>query len=1244
MNSTIRVLAIGLAAFCAAAHAVVTDISTTPLTNSVSTQVKPNIMFIVDDSGSMASRFMPEEVDGSNVDKARCSNSSCSTTTAGIEGNPPWYAAQFNTIYYNPKVTYLRAVNADGTLMPNFGSPWTSVKVNGFVGSATINLVTGYPEVVYCKDDEDDPYSATLCRRNGINTTNPFVYNSTAANGFPNGTSSGSFRYPRIRGGNPFYYDILPREHCLTADLRDCTLSATPTGSYLHPAPVRYCQNTTDANSNVSISGVTSSRPRCQRTYTTNHKFMRYGNFRRTDIVPATASYGSRPNRTDCAAAPNCTYAEEMTNFANWYAYYSTRMQLMKTGVGYAFVEMDGRYRIGLITINPGSPVSSSKYTPIGTFVGTQRTNWYTRLYGLNPSGGTPLREALSRVGRHYAGKTNGINSGMSVDPVEYSCQPNVAILSTDGYWNGNAGQRIDGTTIGNHDNVNSGYSTRAWGAYDGGLSGANDNLADVAMYYYKTDLRPAGTTGALGTDVSDDNVPGTLNDTNPEQHMLTFTISLGLGGLMQYLPGYQSATFGDFYNIKVGNTNCSWGTAGATCNWPVPPLNDNDDPAKLDDLWHTAVNGRGRFISANDAPSLYEGLVDALSDLRVLVAAAAASATSSPNITTTDNAIFSSTYRTSRWDGELVAQRVDAVSGVVSTSVDWSARTLLNSRVSTSTDTRQIYTTVANARVQFAWANLDVATRAHFSNRCTDLSQCGSLTVAERATVNDGANMVNFLRGQRANEALYREREYVLGDLVGSRPVYVRDPRRAYGDPITPSYFDFKNSNASRQAVVYIGGNDGMLHAFNATNGEELWGYVPRSVLPRLYKLAETAYASSHEFYVDGSPTVGDAFISGAWRTMLVGGLGAGGRGFYALDVTDPTNPIPKWEFCTNSALCSVADADLGLAFATPVITKRHSDSRWVVLLTSGYNNVSSGTGMGYLYVLDLATGAVLSKTSTGVGSVTTPSGLAKVSAWARDPDTDNTTQYVYGGDLRGNVWRFDIGATTPTVMRMATLLDAAGKVQPVTTRPELGLIDSNRIVFIATGRYLGASDLQDPSTLSPAGDWSYVGSLYALKDSGVAYGNPRTNTDFIPRTIVDLGSNRRGVSGAMIDWSVHDGWYMNLPSVGERVNIDPQLALGTLVLTGNVPNNNACTAGGDSWIYQFNYRTGLAVSTATGNEIGLFRPGTLTVGNAIIRLQATTLKVITTGASGVKETRGLNVGSGATNARRIGWREVAR
>jgi type IV pilus assembly protein PilY1 len=517
-------------------------------------------------------------------------------------------------------------------------------------------------------------------------------------------------------------------------------------------------------------------------------------------------------------------------------------------------------------------------------------------------------------------------------------------------------------------------------------------------------------------------------------------------------------------------------------------------------------------------------------------------------------------------------------------------------------------------------------------------------LEATQRAVVDNGENLVNFLRGQRQHEDLYREREYVLGDLVGSRPAFVRDPRRSYGDADVPSYFDFKAANALRRPMVYIGGNDGMLHAIDSTSGAEVWAFAPRALLPKLYRLAEASYSTSHEYFVDGSPSVADAFFNGQWRTVLIGGFNGGGRGFYAIDVTDPNSPTLLWEFCSNSSLCSRNDADLGLSFGNAVVTKRSIDGKWVALVTSGYNNISPGDGRGYLYVLDLASGALLHKVSTGVGTTSDPSGFARISNWARDPDSDNTTQYVYGGDLKGNLWRFDLGVSPPAVLRLATLKDSSGKYQPITTRPELGLIESKRVIFVGTGRYLGSSDLQDPATLAPVGDWSYSGTFYAIKDAGASVGSPRSTETFKPQTIVEAGGGKRRIKGDAVNWGVDGGWFVDFPSVGERVNLEPQLVLGTLVVTTNVPNNNACTAGGDSWIYQFNYRTGQAVSTSSNGDVGVFRSGTLTVGNAIIRLQSLSLKVITTGASSVKETRGLNVGSGVTDARRIGWRELAR
>ena len=249
------------------------------------------------------------------------------------------------------------------------------------------------------------------------------------------------------------------------------------------------------------------------------------GKFSRTDITPAVNTYPKAGGRVDCLSS-TCSYEEEMTNFANWYTYYRSRLKMMKTAAGRAFSSIDDTYRVGFITINPGSPVSSTKYLKVSDFTGGatgHKQAWYSKFYGQSAANFTPLREALSRVGWMFAGKlNNGLTSGIPAadDPMTASCQPNFAILSTDGYWNKEGGQDLSGTAMGNQDNVDSGYSTRASGAFDGALlsgtaasetvTGGAGTLADVAMYYYKTDLRTGPSPFATN------NVPVTNKDTTP--------------------------------------------------------------------------------------------------------------------------------------------------------------------------------------------------------------------------------------------------------------------------------------------------------------------------------------------------------------------------------------------------------------------------------------------------------------------------------------------------------------------------------------------------------------------------------------------------------------------------------------------------------------------------------------------------------------------------------------------------------
>jgi type IV pilus assembly protein PilY1 len=1032
---------------------------------------------------------------------------------------------------------------------------------------------------------------------------------------------------------------------------------AAPDVTNVIPAPVRWCKTADDAQLSTVVSGNSGGPPataRCRKKFDkTNYPYPRLGRMQRVDITAATATYVKSPTaaRTDCALAASCTYGEELQNFANWYSYYRQRLSLMKTATGKAFLSIDDRFRVGFITINPNSPVSASKFLGASKFDNPQRISFYAKLYAQTTNGSTPLREALSRIGRYYGGVTNGINSGMGTDPVQFSCQTNYALLTTDGYWNGsNDDQNLSGSSVGNQDASNAGFTTRAQGAYDGNLAGADRTLADVAAYYYKTDLRTAGPTAP-------NNVPTNTKDTQSQQHMVTFTLGLGLEGFMDYIPNYESSLTGDFARIKTGAVGCSWTTS--TCDWPVPVANE---PGTLDDLWHAAVNGRGTYFSASDPNSLALGLQSALAQLRVQTAAASASATSSPNITQTDNFIFSSTFRTGMWDGEVVAQRIDTVTGNVLPAIAWSAQVLLDGKTTPNSDSRTIYTIDESAggkKKLFKYASLSntaagaiLAEQPYFANKCGALAQCTLLTVSQQAVANSGINMVDYLRGQRQYESFtapetiapYRLRDHVLGDPINATPAFIAAPTFRFADAVTPTYQEFQIAQDARQAMLYVAANDGFLHGFNGDTGDEMFAYTPRIVMPQMHRLATANWGATHKFLADGSPQIMDVYFGGNWHTVLVAGLNGGGRGYYALDITDPGNPNVLWEICSDPTLCFRVDADMGFSFGNAVIAKRAFDGKWVAYVTSGLNNVSPGTGLGFLYTLDIQTGAVLSKVSTGFGSVLAPSGLNRISGFADDFSFDNTAKFIYGGDLWGNVWKFDTLTATPTVTKLVQLKDGAGKPQSITTRPELAVINGFPVVYVGTGRYIGEDDLPDPATLVPAQPFAYQNTLYAIKDKGTTYANFRSASVVI-NTLNDLG-NTRTTSNNPVNWSLQDGWYIDFnpggTSPGERMNLDPQLVQGTLLATTNVPSNTACTVGGDSWIYQFDYKNGTFVSSSAGGVAGQKQTGQITVGVVVVRLPSGVFKGIATGATGSRTTFNVSTVGASGNPRRISWREL--
>jgi type IV pilus assembly protein PilY1 len=569
--------------------------------------------------------------------------------------------------------------------------------------------------------------------------------------------------------------------------------------------------------------------------------------------------------------------------------------------------------------------------------------------------------------------------------------------------------------------------------------------------------------------------------------------------------------------------------------------------------------------------------------------------------------------------------------------------------KVAASTDTRTIYTAdnagtaLTNFDAAYATANPTNFSAAHISG----LSQWSGFDAAQQ-TAAAGTNLINFLRGQNgyeenrtANTAanwLYRYRDAVMGDALESQPTFVSGPTFSYADA---GYTDFKTANANRAGTVFIGSNDGMLHAFAASNGVERWAYVPSMVIPNMWKLADKNYATQHANFVNGSAVISDICTahcsdsSAVWKTILVGGLNAGGRGYYALDITDPVTPTLLWE------LTPAQNANIGYDYGKPVITKK-TDGTWVVLLTSGYDNGTlsadnstanspAGDGLGYLYVVNAATGSIINAISTGAGSATTPSGLARFNAYSDFAGT-NQAGYVYGGDLLGNLWRFDIN-TAAAPLLFATLKDSSGIAQPITTAPTLGKVNGKRVIYVGTGKYLETADLTNTQQQT----------LYAIKDDDAITTliNPRTS--LVQQTITTSTSTRTGSSNP-VDLSTGRGWYVNFPDTGERANIDFKLVQGTLLVPTIVPSNTICSPGGYGWLTYFNYENGNP--TISSGNVSQKYSSTI-VGMNVIYINGEPIVEIVTSSNPTPEIPPVTVpfratSTGSFTKKREIWREL--
>jgi type IV pilus assembly protein PilY1 len=574
--------------------------------------------------------------------------------------------------------------------------------------------------------------------------------------------------------------------------------------------------------------------------------------------------------------------------------------------------------------------------------------------------------------------------------------------------------------------------------------------------------------------------------------------------------------------------------------------------------LQSTADQGGGLFLYASDGAELVTAFKSAITDAFGKDAAAAAVAVANAQITV-NNTGYASSYNSGSWYGDLEAYSADTTTGLQAGARIWSAQALLDA---TTFSTRKIVSYNGTAGVAFNTTNFPTST-------------------------NFPTGVVDFLRGDRSNEksqsatGTFRDRLHVLGDIINA-------------EPVVASY-----SSGARQ-IVYQGANDGMLHAFDgaisgATAGQELWAYVPRLVHGTLRNLADVNYNGSHKYFVDGTPAAGDVTGFGAMTKILVGSLGKGGRGYYALDITNPdaadmASAISKFKW-------EISPANMGYSFGTPLIV--NTAAGWKVLVTSGYDNgtAAGGDGKGYLWVVNPGTGAIEKTFTTNVGSAAAPSGLAHI-AKLSTAGTDAVIRYVYGGDNLGNVWRFDIDAATgATANLLASLVDASNVAQPVTSAPVIGQVgsDVNKFfVYVGTGRYLADADVSSSQQQTMYGLIDDVTlttpQITNLRGSnGASCPADGGNGNLICQSLSYLSATNTYRASTTAMPVSKRGWYVDIPLdtrlTKGRIYTRPELTRGgTLVYTVNVPTDAACDPGGSSWVFQLDAVNGGAVPVIEG------------------------------------------------------------
>ena len=766
------------------------------------------------------------------------------------------------------------------------------------------------------------------------------------------------------------------------------------------------------------------------------------------------------------------------------------------------------------------------------------------------------------------------------------------------------------------------------------------------------------------------------------------------------------AAKYGGFEDRNLNGTPATLDTWHTNTDVFTTPLT-NEPGASTRNATSTGVNYAGarpdHYFKGNSPDLLFASLSSIFNSALARALSGAGASISTINFQgATDGGAYTVQYNAADWTGDIKGNQIAVDNtGTPTLTNMWSAQAKLDAQVSnaganTGWDTARKIVTYNGGGVPFRWANLSTTQQSYLSNTSSLLDY-----LRGRQCHEVGNTLVAGCTDTPAHQGLYRARTHIFGDIISSESTVVGAPNAPY---LLLGYSAFVTEHKTthpRTRMLYVGANDGMVHAINgdvgsaatvspaaaaiapgATAGQELWAYVPSFVLPgptlptatpTIDGFAARAASSgfSHKYYVDSTPYVRDinfddtkgAISSCAnpsttgcsWRSILVGGLGKGGRGYYAIDVTNPADWTNE-SAVAGKVLWEFSDEDMGYSFGIPIVVRTARDG-WVVILSSGYNNTFGSDpdhrGKGYLYILNAKTGALIEKISTNFGTAADPSGFARPEAFIPD-QTTFVADYVYGGDLKGNLWRFDLRGTpttydTPTLIAKLTTDGTDGSVdptviQPITIEPkiEVGSNGIDRWVFIGTGQLMTLSDMSTTQQQT----------FYAIRDGsrsqvyGLGTGQTPLPTGIsFPVTRSNLVANTDLTQGRLADLTKPMGWYYDLHTF-EKITTALVANEGLISWNGYVPTTDACAPGAASNVYVTDYDTGKSRLWVNGALLQYYSSSTYLVKVQFIKDSSGKIRaVITMGdPSGGTQMRKLEgqFGRAAGVPVRVNWREI--